>query len=139
MFFRWLRGGRPASTGPAGPIPATDQVTIPTPASPLEAGAQVIDLRRVDKTYVSPAGSFAALKGVDLQVQAGEFVSIIGKSGSGKSTLLNLITGIDRPTAGEVLVGGVPVHALTEGQIAQWRGRNVSGTSSRLVRHFYWG
>jgi ABC-type lipoprotein export system ATPase subunit len=125
MIFRWLRGERLA-----GPTPPTRDLALeppasPAPAAPPAAEAQLIELRRVDKTYVSPAGSFTALKSVDLRVQAGEFVSIIGKSGSGKSTLLNLITGIDRPTAGEVLVGGVPVHALSEGQIAQWRGRNV--------------
>ncbi len=81
-----------------------------------------ISLRQVVKTFENPAGTFTALKGVDLQVNAGEFVSIIGKSGSGKSTLINMITGIDRPTAGQVLVGDTPVHRLTEEQIALWRG-----------------
>ena len=52
-------------------------------------------------------------------------MAIIGKSGSGKSTLINMITGIDRPTSGEVLVGDVPVHTLSEGQMAAWRGRNL--------------
>jgi len=60
----------------------------------------LIDLRQVVKTYQSAAGTFTALKGVDRQVDAGEFVSITDKSGSGKSTLINMITGIDRPTAG---------------------------------------
>lgn len=85
----------------------------------------LIDLRQVVKTYHSEAGDFTALKGVNLQVQAGEFVAIIGKSGSGKSTLINMITGIDRPTAGEVLVGDTAVHTLTENQMAAWRGRNI--------------
>jgi putative ABC transport system ATP-binding protein len=77
------------------------------------------------KTYESAAGTFTALKGVDLKVKAGEFVSIIGRSGSGKSTLINMITGIDRPTAGQVIVGGTLVHTLSEEQIAVWRGRTI--------------
>jgi ABC-type lipoprotein export system ATPase subunit len=52
-------------------------------------------------------------------------VAVIGKSGSGKSTLINMITGIDRPTSGEVLVNGTPVHTLSEGQLAVWRGRTI--------------
>ena len=55
----------------------------------------------------------------------GELTAIVGKSGSGKSTLVNLIAGIDRPTRGEVLVGGIPVHSLDESRLAAWRGRNV--------------
>jgi len=84
-----------------------------------------IDLRQVVKTYEGAAGTFTALKGVSLQVGAGQFVAIIGKSGSGKSTLINMITGIDRPSAGEVIVDGTGVHGLTEEQIAVWRGRTI--------------
>src|SRR6266542_463212 len=87
--------------------------------------AHLIDLRQIVKTFQSTAGSFTALKGVDLQIDRGEFVAIIGKSGSGKSTLINMLTGIDRPTTGEVLVGDTAVHTLSEGQMAVWRGRNV--------------
>ncbi len=85
----------------------------------------LIELRKVVKIYEGAAGKFPALKGIDLQVDTGEFVAVIGKSGSGKSTLINMITGIDRPTSGEVLVGDTAVHTLNEGQIAEWRGRNV--------------
>ena len=85
----------------------------------------VVDLRQVVKTYQGSAGTFTALKGVDLQVEAGAFVSIIGKSGSGKSTLINVITGIDRPTSGEVTVDRVQIHALNEEQIAVWRGQSI--------------
>jgi ABC-type lipoprotein export system ATPase subunit len=85
----------------------------------------LIELRDVLKVYESAAGQFIALKSVDLEIGRGEFVAIIGKSGSGKSTLLNMITGIDRPTSGAVLVGGTAVHALSEGQMAPWRGRNL--------------
>jgi ABC-type lipoprotein export system ATPase subunit len=87
--------------------------------------AHLIDMRQIVKTYQSAAGSFTALKGVDLQIDRGEFVAIIGKSGSGKSTLINIITGIDRPTSGEVLVGDAAVNTLSEGQMAVWRGKNL--------------
>jgi putative ABC transport system ATP-binding protein len=85
----------------------------------------VVDLHQVVKTYKGTAGTFTALKGIDLQVEAGAFVSIIGKSGSGKSTLINVITGIDRPTSGEVIVDNVRIHTLNEEQIAIWRGRSI--------------
>ncbi len=85
----------------------------------------LIDLRQVLKVYQSAAGPFTALKDVDLQVGSGEFVAVIGKSGSGKSTLINMITGIDRPTRGEVIVAGTPVHTLSEGKLAEWRGRHI--------------
>ena len=77
--------------------------------------ANLVDLREVVKTYHSSAGTFTALKGVDLRVESGAFVSIIGKSGSGKSTLINVITGIDRPTSGEVIVDGTAVHKSQRG------------------------
>ncbi len=86
---------------------------------------ELIELRKVVKTYQSAAGTFTALKGIDLAIGTGEFVGIIGKSGSGKSTLINMITGIDRPTSGDVLVGDSAVHKLNEGQMAVWRGRNL--------------
>ena len=89
------------------------------------SSAALIDLRNVVKRYATPAGEFQALKGIDLQIDAGEFVAVIGKSGSGKSTLSNMITGIDRPSQGEVRVAGTAVHQLREGQIAGWRGRNI--------------
>jgi putative ABC transport system ATP-binding protein len=87
--------------------------------------ANLVALRDVVKIYHSSAGTFTALKGVDLRVESGAFVSIIGKSGSGKSTLINVITGIDRPTSGEVIVDRTSVHTLNEEQIAIWRGRSV--------------
>jgi putative ABC transport system ATP-binding protein len=89
------------------------------------SNGHVVHLRQVGKVYETPAGRFTALRGIDLQVGPGEFCSIIGKSGSGKSTLINVITGIDRPTAGEVEVGHTAVHALNEEEIALWRGRTV--------------
>lgn len=86
---------------------------------------QLIDLRQVVKTFESAAGTFTALQGINLQVNSGEFVAVIGKSGSGKSTLLNMIAGIDHPTSGEVVVNGAAIHSFSEGQVATWRGLNV--------------
>lgn len=85
----------------------------------------LITLQNVVKTYITPAGSFKALKGIDLQIKKGEFIAVVGKSGSGKSTLLNMLTGIDRPTSGEVIAGQTAIHQLSEGETARWRGRNV--------------
>ena len=85
----------------------------------------LIELRHVIKTYKSAAGEFTALKGIDIEVDHGEFVAVIGKSGSGKSTLVNMITGIDRPTSGEILIGDTAIQNLKEGKLAEWRGRNV--------------
>jgi ABC-type lipoprotein export system ATPase subunit len=85
----------------------------------------IIDLRDVHKFYKTAIGDYHALNSIDLQINAGEFVSIIGKSGSGKSTLLNMITGIDRPTSGEVYVNGTAVHGLNENRMARWRGKNL--------------
>jgi ABC-type lipoprotein export system ATPase subunit len=85
----------------------------------------IIDLRDVHKYYKTAIGDYHALNSIDLQINAGEFVSVIGKSGSGKSTLLNMITGIDRPTTGEVHVNGTAVHELNENRMARWRGKNL--------------
>ena len=84
-----------------------------------------IQLENVVKTYVNAAGSFTALKGIDLNINYGQFVSLVGKSGSGKSTLLNMLTGIDHPTSGQVTIGGEDIYSLSESKRALWRGHNV--------------
>jgi putative ABC transport system ATP-binding protein len=95
-------------------------------ATGVDAGGRaVIEMRDVHKAYEAGAGSVTILKKISFRVSAGEFVSVVGPSGSGKSTLLNMVTGIDRPTAGEVYVGGQAVHDLSEDQLARWRGRHV--------------
>ena len=85
----------------------------------------MIEIRNVIKKFKNAAGEFTVLKGVDLTLGTGEFVAIVGKSGSGKSTLLNMITGIDHPTSGEVVINGTNIYTLTESQRSLWRGKNL--------------
>jgi ABC-type lipoprotein export system ATPase subunit len=84
-----------------------------------------IVLQNVEKVYENAAGKFVALKSINLQLNYGQFVSIVGKSGCGKSTLLNMITGIDHPTAGEVLIGNEHIYKMSESKRALWRGKNM--------------
>jgi putative ABC transport system ATP-binding protein len=91
----------------------------------LNDDGTLIKLRDVRKIYETSAGKFTALKSLDLTIQRGEFVSIVGKSGSGKTTLINMLTGIDHPTHGEIFIGGTAVHHLNESQIATWRGTHL--------------
>jgi ABC-type lipoprotein export system ATPase subunit len=91
-----------------------------------DLNAPMIETHTIVKTFKNAAGEFVVLKGIDLAIRRGEFVSIVGKSGSGKSTLLNMITGIDHPTSGQMLVGGVDIyHNMTESARSLWRGRNL--------------
>src|SRR5450759_3677973 len=96
---------------------------VTTPSS--ESSDALIRLEHVVKVYDTGEVPFTALKGVDLTVRTGEFVGLIGKSGSGKTTLMNMITGIDRPTSGEVVVAGTRLQTLGENQLAIWRGRTI--------------
>ncbi len=98
-----------------------------------QSGKQaLIQLRDLVKRYETGAGSVTVLKQITMEVSEGEFVSVVGPSGSGKSTLLNMITGIDRPTEGKVIVDGEAVHKLSESRLARWRGRHVG-----VVFQFY--
>lgn len=86
---------------------------------------KIVEINDVQKSYEVGGGQIPVLKGLSLSVEPGEFLAITGPSGNGKSTLLNMITGIDRPTQGEVLVNGFPVHDMSENQLAAWRGENI--------------
>ena len=90
-----------------------------------ETASVAVDVRGVRKVYTRDTQQITVLDGIDLQVPQGEFMALMGPSGSGKTTLLNLIAGIDRPTSGQVIVGGTDVALLSESALAQWRSRNV--------------
>jgi putative ABC transport system ATP-binding protein len=85
----------------------------------------LIDLDGVFKSYETGAGEVPVLKDINLQVRGGEFIGLVGPSGSGKSTLLNMITGIDRPTSGDVRVAGQRLNDLSENQLARFRGKHI--------------
>ena len=85
----------------------------------------LIRIRGLSKGYVRGGQAIPVLAGIELEVQAGEFVALMGPSGSGKSTLLNLIAGIDKPGGGTIEIGGVDIARLSEGQLADWRAANV--------------
>lgn len=94
-------------------------------ANSANGASPLIQLRGVERVYRTGRLSHPALRGVDLDIASGEMVSIVGPSGSGKSTILNIVTGIDRPTAGEALVDGQDIGSLNEEKLAAWRGQRV--------------
>lgn len=106
-----------------GGLPKSFQMSSQTFKQPL------VEMHDVVKVYATPAGEFNALKGINMQVGAGEFVGIVGRSGAGKSTLLNMITGVDYLTSGEVIVNSngspVSIHEMNEDKIALWRGQTL--------------
>ncbi len=85
----------------------------------------IINLTNVDKTFDGPAGPIHALRSVSLTVGSSEFVGIRGPSGSGKSTLINMMTGIDRPTDGDIVMAGQSLNSLNENKLARWRGKHI--------------
>jgi len=101
------------------------RVEVPVVAKEVHDQKPAIVLRNVEKVYENSAGKFQALKTINLQLNYGQFISIVGKSGCGKSTLLNMITGIDHPTAGEVLIGDEHIYKMSESKRALWRGKNM--------------
>jgi putative ABC transport system ATP-binding protein len=90
-----------------------------------ENSQPIIEIKDVVKRFPAGDTEIAILKGISLHVQRGEFVSIVGPSGNGKSTLLNMITGIDRPSEGAIIVAGYHVHKMSEDKLAAWRGEHV--------------
>src|SRR5689334_1139757 len=103
-------------------MPATATLEAPPKR---ETAEPLITLERVEKIYRTGKLDYRALRGVDLEIDAGEMIAVVGPSGSGKTTIMNMITGIDRPTSGSVTVDGQAIHALSEEQLAIWRGGNV--------------
>jgi putative ABC transport system ATP-binding protein len=91
----------------------------------VAAVEHTIQINNLVKTYPLGAGEVRAVDHLDLDVETGEFVAIVGRSGSGKTTLLNLLAGIDRPTSGTVRAAGADLGSLSESELATWRGANV--------------
>jgi len=85
----------------------------------------LIQMLGIEKVYKTGAGDFIALNDINLTFYSGEFVGIVGKSGSGKSTLANMITGIDHPTRGSVVVQGETISSMDESTMSIWRGNNL--------------
>lgn len=109
----------PAASQPASGLLAERQIIQPALASAM------VELRRLSKVYSTAAGEVTALNQVDLSLQRGEFVAVLGKSGAGKSTLVNMVTLIDQPTSGEIIFDGIAVQNLSEDEKARWRCRNL--------------
>jgi ABC-type lipoprotein export system ATPase subunit len=101
---------------------AAGAIASPQPAAP---STPVIVLRNVEKVYENAAGKSHALKNINLQLSSGQFISIVGKSGCGKSTLLNMITGIDHPSTGDVVISSEHIYRMSESKRALWRGKNM--------------
>jgi putative ABC transport system ATP-binding protein len=104
------------------------QITVPATSrdtAAVRSRKPLIELERVEKVYRMGRLDYRALRGIDLTVEAGELVAVVGPSGSGKSTILNMITGIDRPTAGTVTFDDRRIDEMSEEQLAVWRGANV--------------
>jgi putative ABC transport system ATP-binding protein len=97
-----------------------------------ESNGKLVQLNGIDKVFRRGSEEIHVLGGLDLEIGRGEFLALMGPSGSGKSTLLNLIGGLDRPSAGSVEVGGLPIHTLSERKLASWRAEHVG-----LVFQFY--
>jgi putative ABC transport system ATP-binding protein len=85
----------------------------------------LIQISNLVKTYETPAGPLGVLHGIDLEIGRGDFVALVGPSGGGKTTFLNMITGVDRPTSGTVVVGGIDVANTSERKLTRWRARNI--------------
>src|ERR1051325_4077957 len=102
------------------------KLKVPPNVYEMSSPEAIIDMHGIVKTFKNEAGEVTVLKGIDLTINRGEFVSIVGKSGSGKSTLLNMITGIDHPTQGRMVIGGTDIYTgVKESQRSRWRGRNL--------------
>jgi len=106
------------------PSHATD-IGVQSPPRERWPLVPLIQLAQVEKTYRMGRLDYCALRGVDLEICAGELVALVGPSGSGKTTILNLVAGIDRPTAGTVTVDGRRIDAMSEEELAVWRGVHV--------------
>ncbi|KAA3656681.1 MAG: ABC transporter ATP-binding protein [Chloroflexi bacterium] len=91
----------------------------------ISNNGNIVEINNVVKRFPVGDDEITVLKGISFDVKQGEFLTIVGPSGNGKSTLLNMITGIDHPSAGEVVVTGRDVHTMSENELAKWRSQHV--------------
>ncbi|MEM7028927.1 MAG: ABC transporter ATP-binding protein [Chloroflexota bacterium] len=127
MFYGRSRKNRWAKTNPM-PTKAKNhqpQSDLFLAQSTSFSNKPIIQVNDVVKRFPLGNEEVTILKGISFSVQAGEFVSIVGPSGNGKSTLLNMITGIDRPSDGHLVITGENLNQMSENQLAAWRGENV--------------
>ncbi len=87
--------------------------------------SNLIRFNDVSRWFETSAVRFDALKHINLEIEEGKYVAVVGKSGSGKSTLLNMLTGIDHPSGGTVRINSTDVHTLGESELAAWRGKTI--------------
>ena len=90
-----------------------------------QSSSPIVQVKDVVKRFHVGDGDVTILKGISLDIMPGEFVAIVGPSGNGKSTLLNMMTGIDHPSEGQVIVTGQSVHTMSENELAVWRGEHL--------------
>jgi len=102
--------------------------------TPIEGVSEdaLIQMRGINKVFKTGVGDFVALSDINLDFYRGEFVGVVGKSGSGKSTLANMITGIDHPTSGDIIIEGHIINKKNESEMSVWRGNNLG-----IVFQFY--
>jgi len=103
----------------------TTRSSYQQPAFEWSKDEPIVYCQDVVKVFKTPAGEATVLKGINAEIQHGQFVGVVGRSGSGKSTLVNMITGIDHPSSGVVRVAGTELHHMSEGQVAVWRGKTM--------------
>src|SRR5512137_2918911 len=88
-------------------------------------GPVLVKMENVSKSYHRDSLKIPVLENINLEISQGQFLALMGPSGSGKTTLLNLIGGIDKPSAGEIDIGGIKVNRLSESALAAWRSRHI--------------
>ena len=110
-----------SAAGPAG----ADGVTAAAGGDPGAPIVAIVSIRALSKAYQRGEQVIQVLVDIDLDIARGDFVALMGPSGSGKSTLLNLVAGIDKPSAGTIIVDGTDIARLSEGDLARWRAREV--------------
>ena len=120
-----LKSGDKLVLNPTPNSKRVQKITVVGKMNSATTDVPVIRIRNLSKTYFRGGQAINVLSDVNLEIAHAEFLSLMGPSGSGKSTLLNLIAGIDKPSGGEIEIGGTNIARLNEAQLADWRASNV--------------